>query len=96
MNDTKTTDMALQADYEVIGDGRTVWVNSSTGMCVGRFTRFGMDIHHDTDGQMRGKHCLDCRTHNKASIEQSWQQFIRLMNMHYGVLISNAMKPNTF
>lgn len=29
---------------EVISDGYTVWVNSIEGVCIGRFSKFGIDV----------------------------------------------------
>jgi hypothetical protein len=40
--------------HEIISDGRTVWVNGSDGICLARFSRFGIDVHNDAFGQMAG------------------------------------------
>jgi hypothetical protein len=38
-------------NQEIIGDGRTVWINAEDGICIGRFGRFGINVHHDANGQ---------------------------------------------
>lgn len=72
--------------YEISTDGRTVWVNSATGMCVARFSLKGMDIHHDIQGQIEGKHCLDCGP-------ADWETFCQKVQQHYGVVIPIGYAP---
>ena len=38
--------------YKIETDGTTVWVNSETGMCIGRFGRNGVDVHRDFEAQL--------------------------------------------
>jgi hypothetical protein len=38
--------------YEISTDGRVVWVNAPDGMCVGRFTKSHVDVHHNTANQL--------------------------------------------
>lgn len=68
--------------FEVLTDGRRVWVNSDRGMSVGRFNPFGggsIDIHHDTDVQIAtGRQCLDCR-------RGTYDDFVRAMRDAYGI-----------
>lgn len=73
-------------------DGNTVWVNSQTGMCIGRFSRFGIDIHRDFHQQADGKgECLNC-THERPSIAE-WERFKSGMREHYGVSVGDEHKP---
>lgn len=46
---------------EVKSDGRTVWVNATSGECLARFGRFGIDVHRTLEAQMAGEgQCLLC------------------------------------
>lgn len=80
-------------NFEVLGDGRTVWVNSPVGICVGRFTKMGVDVHVDFEKQVQGEHCLDCFKH-QGDFVTSWQRFVSSMNRHYGVSIPENLKPS--
>ena len=81
--------MIAPADaVDVTSDGKTVWVNSATG-CLGRFGRFGIDIHtRDTTG------CLHC-THGIVS-DDDWEVFKEKMLEHHGVLVGDIYKPLRF
>lgn len=51
----------------------TIWVNKGGG-AIGRFSRFGIDVHHDTETQIAlGKQCMDC-THSRPTQEE-WLRF---------------------
>lgn len=79
-------------DFEVVSDGRTVWVNGADGMCLGRFGPVGIDIHRDFAAQARGEsECLAC-THEKPDIK-AWRQFQILMRRHYAVGIGDDHMP---
>lgn len=80
-------------EHEVCSNTQTVWVNSSAGCCIGRFSKFGIDIHHDIDVQQEtGKQCLNC-THSKPT-EADWRLFIEQMLTVYGVEISEEHRPD--
>jgi hypothetical protein len=72
---------------EVSSDGRSVWVNGSTGAMIGRMGPFGIDVH---DTQNKGTHCLDCRP---APAENAWEAFTESMREHYGIVVPAAHKP---
>lgn len=70
---------------EIIRSPNTVWVNSSDGVCIGRFDkRFGIDIHQGIDDVLASKpQCLYC-THAPAGIVE-WMTFIDKMKEFHGV-----------
>jgi hypothetical protein len=77
---------------QISADGRTLWVHTSDGSTIGRFSkRFGMDVHTAASEQLAGAgQCLAC-THTPPSSED-WKTFISLMSRHYGVTVpANAM-----
>lgn len=80
-------------NFEIATDDRTVWINAESGMCVARFTRFGMDVHEDAKAQLEGKHCLDCAMHLKGDIVKSWNRFVGSMKQFYGIDIPPRFKP---
>lgn len=83
----------LVVEHEVCSNTQTVWVNSGeTGCCLGRFSKMGIDVHHDVDAQMRdGKQCLDC-THTQPTVED-WYRFVHTMLHVYGVLVDEEHRP---
>lgn len=77
--------------YEVMTDGRTVWVNSP-GICVGRFTVAHMDIHQDLQKQLEtAKSCDDCR--EGPFTEKDWQYFRDRMREMFGVNVPDNYAP---
>lgn len=79
--------------YDIDSDGKTVWVNSSDGVCIGRFGRFGVDVHHDLKGQMdSGSQCLFC-THTPPGAKE-WHQFQEAMAQHHEVFVSEHYRPS--
>lgn len=79
--------------YDVASDGSTVWVHAADGCCIGRFSRFGVDVHHDAAGQMaRGSACLDC-CHDLPP-EEAWERFVDSMHKFHGVEIDDEHKPH--
>lgn len=78
---------------EIISNGLTVWVNEATGMCIGRFSSRGVDVHRDAESQLRGDaQCLDC-THD-LPFDESWDRFVESMFKHHGITIPTELKPN--
>jgi hypothetical protein len=77
---------------EILSDGSRVWVNNDQGMCVGRFSLAGVDIHKDYAAQASGEgQCLDCipgPTDLKA-----WRIFQTLMHRHYSVGVDDTHMP---
>lgn len=81
---------------EVAWDGRTVWVNSGEdGMSLGRFSRFGIDVHKTTKEQLRtGTQCLACSHGNGDSMKLSdWSRFRELMAKHHQTHIPEEATP---
>lgn len=80
-------------DYEVLSDGKTVWINAADGSSIGRFSRFGIDVHKTLENQMKGEgQCLDC-THSKPSI-QDWERFRTAMKSHHAVEVEECHMPD--
>lgn len=78
--------------FEVVSDGRTVWVNAETGECLGRFGPYGVDIHRTVKDQVAGgSQCLDC-THTYPSLSE-WEHFVATMKSVYGVTIGPEHLP---
>lgn len=79
--------------FEVIGDGKTVWVNAGDGSCVARFSRFGIDIHNSAVEQMAGaSQCLLC-THTKPTLPE-WAHFQMKVGYFYGIVVVDDLMPN--
>lgn len=76
----------------VESDGITVWVNASTGDCIGRFGRNGIDIHRTVQDQMDGKdQCLFC-THAPVTRDE-WELFKVKMLELYRVTVTDEHMP---
>lgn len=79
--------------FQLLVDHQTVWVNADDGMAVGRFSKFGVDVHHDAETQMRlGTQCLAC-VHDFPPAE-GWQVFVDKMEEHYGVRVPDDARPD--
>ena len=77
--------------FNTTWDGKTVWVNDAGG-CVGRFSKFGIDVHLTAEEQMEsGKQCLHC-THTKPS-EPDWLKFKDMMLSVYGTVVPEEARP---
>lgn len=74
-------------------DGRTVWVHSAKdGSCIGRFSRFGVDVHNTADAMIAGApQCLEC-SHDLPPRE-SWRAFKRAMLLHHEAVVSDRYMP---
>lgn len=77
---------------EIVSDGRTVWVNGTDGMCLGRFSRFGIDVHRTFAEQTANLgECLEC-THARPDVAD-WNRFVAAMMTHHGVRVPNTKMP---
>lgn len=74
-------------------DGITVWVNGE-GSLLGRFGRFGIDIHKPIEEQATNGECLYC-TH-AATTAADWDTFVAKMKELYGIKVPEKYKPNRF
>ena len=73
--------------HEVVSDGRAVWVNTS--VCLGRFSRFGVDVHQTAEKQLEGEQqCLDCST------TPDWDRFKASMLTHHGIVVDDKHCPD--
>ena len=80
------------SDFQIDFDGATVWVNAPDGSCVGRFSRFGIDVHRTVAEQTAtGEQCIEC-TH-ECPTPSEWDRFIELMRTHYTVQVPAVAKP---
>lgn len=78
--------------FEVVTDGRTVWVNADDGMSVGRFSKRGVDVHADAQTQMEtGRQCLAC-VHDLPPPE-AWDVFVGELAEHYGIALPDDLRP---
>ena len=79
-------------DHEIISDGKTVWINDATGCCIGRLSRFGIDIHKTGEEQMlTGTQCLDCA--HDVPKDEMWCYFTASMLRNHGVLVPENHRP---
>jgi hypothetical protein len=78
----------IDSDFIQVSDcGNTVWIHSSEGSTVGRFSKtFGMDVHTTVSEQMDGaSQCLNC-THQKPS-RLDWLNFCSLVKDNYDIKV---------
>lgn len=75
--------------HTIDSDGTTVWVNSAT-YCLGRFGRFGIDIHREP-GQHDVGECLFC-THGETTTAD-WDTFVEKMKELYFIVVPKKHKP---
>lgn len=76
---------------EITNDGTTVWVNTELSN-IGRFGRYGIDVHRTLDAQLQGaSQCLAC-THGPTHLAE-WRRFQLLMLEHYGIEIIDWHMP---
>lgn len=80
-------------DIEIMDDGRTVWVNNAASN-IGRFSRWGVDVHTTLAAQMAGAgECLAC-THGQTHLAD-WRGFQSLMREHHGVDVTDRHMPES-
>lgn len=84
---------AQQEKVVISSDGVTVWVNGLTSL-LGRFGRFGIDIHIPLEQQREKGECLFC-THVETTAED-WLQFVAKMQELHGVTVSERYRPYRF
>jgi len=79
--------------YGIDSDGRTVWVNAHDGSCIGRFSKFGVDVHRTAEDQLKGMpQCLDCG--KEETPRASWDRFVHSMMVHHGVVVGAEHMPD--
>lgn len=90
MADQEQTTSAGVGEWSVQIGHQAVWVNASTGECLGRFGRMGIDVHRRVEDQGLGQ-CLDC-THSRTTRED-WCRFQQSMMRFHGVDLSDLPTP---
>ena len=83
--------------FQVLSDGRRVWVNGLQGESVARLSSFGLqvmiDIHLPFNEQRAtGKECLDCRHDLRPA--DAWQYFVLSLQRNYNVTVAEKHKPD--
>ena len=88
----------LDLFYEIqLSEGRdAIWVHASDGSTVGRFGRFGIDLHNTLTDQMAGmSECKLC-THGRPT-SADWILFRQKCSEFYGVDVPyDAFDPALF
>lgn len=78
--------------HEIQTDGRAVWVSGADGSNLGRFGRWGVDVHTTIEAQMNGAgQCLVC-THGHTTLSD-WRTFQHGMLEHHGVVVPDDVMP---
>lgn len=88
---SKADDLRLEPVVQTSSDGSTVWVHSSDGTTVGRFSRrWGLDVHRTVTEQMAGAdQCLHC-THTKPG-PADWIDFCEQIKKHHGIDVDSSL-----
>lgn len=76
--------------FEVLSDGRRVWVNGPDGASVARYSpTAGRDVHTSVAVQRAtGKECLDC------SHDLDYPAFVASVLAHYRISIPAKHRPD--
>jgi hypothetical protein len=85
----------MQDEYQIESDGRTVWINHSSGYNMARFGVMGIDIHNSPDEQERtGQQCLSC-THGPTTAAD-WDRFVEAIEGFFGIEVGDQYRPSRF
>ena len=87
----------IVSGHQVMTDGRTTWVNAPDGSTVGRFSKWGVDVHRSAAEQLAGMpECIDC-THQKPGktewASEGWGRFVTGVRDHFGVEVPDSFAP---
>lgn len=78
-----------------VTDGKTIWINANDGMCIGRLSAKGLDVHASLLGQASGDHCLYCEPGPEPFAEGvtivQYMRFIEKMKEHHDVEVSHGL-----
>lgn len=82
--------------FQVLSDGRRVWVNGPAGESIARLSAFGrlamIDVHLAIEEQRKtGTECLDCR-HDLVGAA-AWNHFIESVKTNYQVDVTEEHRP---
>ncbi len=76
-------------------DGKTFWVNGPDGMCIGRLSPAGIDIHGNARAQAAGAHCCYCEPglnpFEKSVTFPMYVRFVEKMKEHHNVEIARIV-----
>lgn len=90
MAESESPSEDLQYDIQIADGGACIWIHASDGSTVGRFSRFGIDLHNTVTEQMAGApQCRLC-THGRPS-EDDWALFRQKASEWWGVHIDRAV-----
>lgn len=92
--------VTIKHQFQVSSDKHTLWVNSGrTSMNLARFSSKGIDIHHDLEGQVAGRHCLFCKVGpdpmNTIPLRAEWELFKKMLKEHHGITVPKNIKLET-
>ena len=79
------------AYIQTLSDGKTVWINDDEGTCLGRFSKFGIDVHKSARHQAGGSHCLECKLGPTTAAD--WELFTKAMDRYHKVTVKNDVMP---
>lgn len=79
--------------YEILGDGRRVWVNGPDGSSVARF-HATIDIHRPVSEQSDKGQCLFCT--QTFVTEPDWFLFVEKVEYLFGLIVPDEFKPVRF
>lgn len=81
--------------FQVLTDGRSVWVNAYDGSAVGRFGPGGVDVHRPVAEQRTKGQCLDCVPAKGFGppARELWERFQRRMREFYGLELDDDWFP---
>lgn len=75
------------ADHEIHTDGSTVWINEGDQGMAGRFSRFGIDVH--IESQCTKDSCIA----GPCTLKH-WRRFQYLMLEHHNIDVSDDYRPS--
>ncbi len=75
--------------YEVISDGKTIWINDHSGL-IGRFSHLGIDVH--VDGHCKGDSCIGGPI-SSAQRAEAWAAFKAKMLELHDVEVADEDQP---
>lgn len=83
----------IKGGFEIRWSESTVWVTAPDGGTLGRFSRWGMDIHKPTRDQLaKGVACDHC-THELPG-RKEWEGFLIYFKVVYKLVIPAAAEPS--
>lgn len=77
-------------DYQVVSDGRTVWVNAPDGN-LARFGLGGIDVHREPALQAAEGACLFCT--GDFTTQKDWAVFVDKVRELHGVEVEEQHRP---